>query len=113
MGGKSSSSTSSSQTSVQQSSEGVVTGTVLQGETINVQDEFPEGVQEAFQELIKLSGQSLNLAGDAGQVALDSINERADFDRSPELATVKTSVTPIVLTAIAVGGLVFLMKGKK
>lgn len=110
-GGKSSSSTSTQQStkSVQQGLEGIVSGDVLQGEYITVTENFPEGVVETFGQLIELAGSGLNFASGAGEKAADIIAETKFREQQPVLASTEKYI-PVVIAAIAVGGLVLLLK---
>lgn len=134
MGGKSksSSSTSSNQntTNVSADNSGVTTAdVVLQGQTINYNDEFGPDVSKAFESLVNLAGdagsgllntmqdiielanKSVDLQGVNSDRALSQVAQRAAEQETPGLATVN-SVMPLALVGVV--GLIayILLRGK-
>lgn len=113
MGGKSKSQSSSDQTTTQQSSEGIVGGDVLQATTINLTDQFPVGVQEAFSDLIALTGASIEIARDVGSTALTEVSDRRNFEENPVVATTGNAVVPLIIGGVLSLALILIIKKVK
>ena len=113
---KSSTSTSSKTTNVQEtqqrSSEGVVGGDVIQGTEIAINNAFPEEVANAFTDLISLSKTSLDAATSAGGFAIDAVSQRRQTQENPSL-TVLDKTLPLVGIAIAGVIFYFMIKGAR
>lgn len=111
MGGKSSSSSSSTQETInettQASVDGVAAGHILQGQYVNFTENFSPEVREAFGQLIELTGKSLDLVEGAGSFAIQSVADRSEQATQPELSVVRDLVP--VLTIAAVGVVAFLI----
>lgn len=105
MGGKSSSKQSSSQTTLQGSSEGVVLGSVIQGSGITLTDYFPQDVADAFGKLIDLTGESLNLTRDAGTAALDQVTKFGELQTQPDLSIIREIAPMLVIGLVVVAGI--------
>lgn len=118
MGGKSSSSSSSNQTqeTTQLTSDGVIAGDLFQGKSITIDQDFPDSVASAFEQLIGLAGDTVSLAGQAGARALDAsdaaiekVSDRSSFAQEPELQTFERYI-PVAMLAIAAVGVYFVTR---
>ena len=110
-GGKSSSNQESSQTTTTKSVDAVAGGDILQGETITVTEYFPEGVQEAFQQLVGLASKSIDLSRDAGTAAIETIANTKTELANPQL--VEQKQTSPVLYIMAFGVILYLITRKQ
>lgn len=131
-GGKSSSSSKSSQniteTVTSADASGVVTAdNFFQGQTVNYSDAFGPEVQQAFSDLIDLSSDAGNLVGNAFQAVIDLANKSVDAagktsttaleqvstriaqQENPNLSTVQ-SLVPIMMIVAVVAGVYFIKK---
>lgn len=108
-GGKSKSTTETTQTSTQQDASGVVGGDIIQGST--VYDYFPSDVADAFKGLIDLSNKSIGAAVAAGGAALEKVAIREEQVSNPELATL-TKILPAIMIGIVVLGAVMIWRKK-
>lgn len=113
MGGssKSSSSTASNQTTTQLSSDGVNTADYIVQSTgpVAITNQLPEEVQQIFGALIDLAGDSLNLAGQAGQVAIDKVTEKVQTTSNPEITSIQKLV-PVFMVGIVALAAVFIWR---
>lgn len=102
MGGssKSSSSQQSNQTTTQLTSDGVIAGDLFQGGSVSVTQQFGDNVARAFEQLIDLSAQSLDIASGAGQIAIETVASTKESTDNPQLATL-SKFTPIIMFSIA------------
>ncbi|MDX1939669.1 MAG: hypothetical protein SFU99_03910 [Saprospiraceae bacterium] len=113
-GGKSSSSSDSTNvtTTTTGSATGVV-GDVFQGQTVNINQEFPDQIQDVFSQLINLTGQAVNIAAEAGQAALTSSQQSFQTAAQPDVTLVQNYQKQIyyAIAAVAlVGAIAFWRK---
>lgn len=118
-GGKSSSSTDQAQTTL--SADGLVSGQVInvssKGRTdfaYTQIDEFPEAVREVFSELLSLTGQTIDKAFAAGEVALTTATTAATEAAQPDLAVVKNTqnYVPLLVAGMVAIVVAFVWKGR-
>lgn len=91
-GGKSSSSADS--TNVTTTTTGTSTGNlgyVVQGETINIDQNVSDQVVEVFNQLVGLASKSIDLSTEAGKAALQSTQNFATKVVQPDVAVVESS----------------------
>ena len=119
MGGKSSSSNEQRQETTQLSSDGVVAGDLFQGKSISINQDFPDTVAQAFDGLLNLTGEAINLAGQAGdraltnaESAIDRVADRSEFGQAPEVKTIE-SYLPFFMLGMAGVSLYLITKGFK
>lgn len=102
-GGSSKQSQSSTQETLQQSADGVVTGTVLQSEgALTVNQDFSAEVQKAFSDIVELASQSFNVAVDAGTLALDTVAQNNERTLNPEVSLVRDYLPVFMLAAAGI-----------
>lgn len=113
---KTTSTTTNIQETLQASSDGVVVGDLLQGESISVSNQFPDSVAKAFGQLIELTGQTVDIAAAAGSRAISSgetslaiVAKKSEIETAPELATL-TKLLPTIGLGIAAITLIFIFK---
>lgn len=115
-GGKSSSSssTASETTTTTGSATGVV-GDVFQGETIAIHQELPDAAVDVFSQLIDLAGQSIGLAGAAGEKAINTASEAAKTAAQPDVALLQGYQKQVyyAIGAVAVVAVVIFLGRKK
>lgn len=114
MGGSSKSSSDQQQETTQLTSDGVIVGDLFQGKDVVVNQEFSSGVESVFGQLIDLAGNSVALAGSAGERALDSsataiglVSDRASFSENPELQTIDRLIPIVAIGGIAISAYLF------
>ena len=128
MGGSRSSSNASNQTSTttttnttnestQQGLEGFNTGRILQGESISINEAFPESVSKAFSELIGLATYGLDFAGAAGQEAvnitqgaLETVSTTRFREEQPVLSTLENFLPVAMVGLVVIGVGIFVMR---
>lgn len=109
MGGKSSSSADSTQTTTTSTATSTGTvGDVVQGQTININQEVPSEVVDIFSQLVDLAKGAGQLAGDFSQQALESNKELAQAAKQPDLTLIQ-GYQKQVYYAIGAVGLVALL----
>lgn len=108
------SSSKTDQINKQQGVDGVITGTVLQGDSININQEFPDAVADAFSELIGLAQSGIQFGSDAGSAAVDVIAETRWREEQPILSTQEKFIPVLTLGLIVVGvvGFVYVLRKK-
>lgn len=114
-GGKSSSSSNqSSSTSTSTASATGTVGNVVQGQHITINDEFGDNVAHAYEQLLALAGQSIHIAADAGQAALEATNKLATETKQPDLALIQGYQKQVyyAIGAVAIVGVLFLWRKK-
>jgi len=104
--------TNTTSTSTQQGLDGFNTGRILQGESINVNDAFPESVANAFGQLVDLATYGVDFAGAAGQEAaniskgaLETVSNTRFREEQPVLASTEAFI-PVIMAGLAVAGVV-------
>jgi len=119
MGGRSSSSSDQQQETVQLTSDGVVAGDLFQGKSVSVTQEFPDTVAQAFEQLIGLAGDTVQLAGQAGARALDNsqdaiaqVSDRTSFSENPNAQTINRYLPVFMLLTLGVSVYLIVRKGK-
>lgn len=115
MGGKSSSSNSTASTQTTTTTTGSATGTVgsvYQGQTVNITDQFPQQAVDVFHELIQLSGQAIDIAAQAGDKALTATNQLATSVKQPDIAVTQgyQKTARYAVIAAGVAGVAFLLR---
>lgn len=115
MGGKSSSSNATSSTQTSTTTTGSATGTVgsvYQGETVNVTDQFPQEAVTVFKDLIALTGNAIDIAAAAGAKAIDSNATLTTVIKQPDVALAQGGQknTQYAIIAAAVVGVALFMK---
>jgi len=128
-GGKSKQSSSTSQSQVTQSADGVITGKVFNvsggsGLNFNYVDQFPEAVAAVMKELIALSGDTIDAAGNlVSETVTDAFSAlnttttkaiaAAQQAAQPDLDLLKqnTKFTPLILGGVLILGLVIAWRG--
>lgn len=111
---KSTSSTASAQTTT--ATTGTATGTVgsvYQGQTVNITDQFPAEAVAVFNKLIDLAGDSLNVAAGAGDAAIKATNTLATSVKQPDVAVVQgyqKQTMYAIAAAVVVAGAFILRK---
>lgn len=115
---KSKSSADTTNTQTTETTSGTATGTVgnvYQGESVNVTDQFPADVADAFKKLIDLSGQAVDVAAGAGQKALEATNALATTVKQPDVSVSqdyqKTTRTAMLAAAFVAAVLIINKKG--
>lgn len=112
-GGKSSSSTASTQNTTQQSIDGVTTArNILIGQTLNVTEEFPDSVKETFDKLIDFAGGSLETVNQTATKALDAVSLDKLQTNNPNQATTKELIPVAIIIALGFVGYMIFGKGK-
>ena len=113
MGGRSSNTQESKQSTstTTQGLDAVAGGDILQGQSITVNDQFGEGVQQAFEQLVGLASKSLDLTRDAGTLAVETVANTKTELANPQL--VEQKQTSPVLYILAVGVIVYLISRGK
>ena len=113
MGGRSSSSNAQTQETTTLESDGVIVGDLFQGKSVTVNQDFPDAVGEAFNQLVDLAGSAISLAGQAGgraldnaESAIDRVADRSEFAQSPEFQTLDRYI-PVAMLAVLAAGVYF------
>jgi hypothetical protein len=109
-GGKSKSSQESTQQTITKSVDAVAGGDILQGDNISITENFPEGVQQAFEQLVSLASKSIDLTRDAGSAAITAVQSSIDNAQNPTLAETK-QISPAIYL-IAMGVIVYIVMRK-
>lgn len=103
------SSSSQQQSTTQQGIEGSIGSTILQGGSISYTEEFPQGVQDSFQDLIELAQGGLSFAAGAGQAAVDVVADTRFRSEQPLLST-QEKLIPWAIGAAALVAVVLLIR---
>jgi len=114
MGGRSSTANQQQQETTQLSSDGIIAGDAFQGKTVTVNQDFPDTVAQAFSQLIAFAGNTVDVAGQAADKALnattssiDKVSDRTSFSENPEQQTLNRYL-PFFMVA-AVGATIYLL----
>lgn len=115
-GGKSSSSSESTSTSVQETVtpdiSGVVAGDAIQGQNITITGLTPDKISEAFSGLINLASHTVDAASAAGAAALQA-NTKITTDVAAPTQSTLDKTSPIIGLAVIAGVAVAAWKAVK
>ena len=106
MGGGSSSSSSATETTTNTSTataSGVVSGDVLQGQNIQVTNELSDEAVEVFRQLVGFANNAINLAAEAGSLAISTTQESLQQAAQPDVELIQGFQKQVIVAAVVIG----------
>lgn len=113
MGGKSSSSTASTQNTTQQSVDNVAAArNILVGQTVSVTENFPDSVKDSFDKLIQFAGGALEDVNKTATTALEAVSADKLQTTQPDTAITKGLIPVTIILSIGLMGFMVFGKGR-